>query len=70
MLKWHKLDDRLSHDGKNWQPLGSSSSRGTYRAQIPGGWLVRFGYSDGSGDTHSFIFIPDPSHSWTGDSSD
>lgn len=39
---------------------GPESSFPSYRAKVPGGWLVR-GYS---GQT-SISFYPDPSHSWT-----
>jgi hypothetical protein len=55
MIDWVKL---------NCDGIDSYSS--TYRAKVPGGWLVRV--SSGSGDT--IAFYPDPNHTWDGNSLD
>jgi hypothetical protein len=46
---------------------------GTYRAKVPGGWLVRhesaYNYMSDEDDfvhrTHVMNFVPDPNHEWT-----
>jgi hypothetical protein len=61
-----------------WEEMGNGGHSGyLYRAEIPGGWLVR--YSDdvllpnypregecgqGCGFRHSICFVPDPEHQW------
>ena len=50
MLRWEELEDK--------GPVFDCSS--TYRAKVPGGWLVRVQQPDGDGIT----FYPDPDHSW------
>jgi len=49
MLIWEKLEDDFS----SYDP--------TYRAKVPGGWLIRVG--EGSG---GITFYPDPEHLWDG----
>ena len=69
MLKWEKLEDaRAGFVEGEWEQI-FPTERGTLRASVPGGWLVRFGWIDGSGDTHSMIFLPDAAHAWDGSSS-
>ena len=41
---------------------GLLSSAKAFRAKVPGGWLVYFSESSGSGVT----FYPDPNHAWDG----
>ena len=37
----------------------------TYRAEVPGGWLVKFVYFMGRlNSTHALNFMPDPGHIW------
>jgi len=52
MLRREKLKD----EGANYGD--------TYRAKVPGGWLVRVQQVDDDGIT----FCPDPNHSWNGNS--
>ena len=68
MLKWAKLDDAL-FEYDRWR-CKENTNWGTFRAKIPGGWLVRFGWSDGSGDSHPMVYVPDPQHRWDGNSLD
>jgi hypothetical protein len=51
-LQWQKLSDKGS-------PYSS-----TFRAKVPGGWLVQVRAEGGSGIT----FYPDPEHEWDGGS--
>ena len=52
MLRWENLKD----SGVNFTK--------TYRAKVPGGWLIRVWQSEGQGIT----FYPDPNHTWDGNS--
>ena len=73
MLKWEKLDDAYPTSNGEWRPEGKSNpnhGKGTWRTKIPGGWLVRFGYKDASGDNHPMVFTPDVNHAWDGSSLD
>jgi len=53
-----------------WELLKMNNSpyAGTYRAKVPGGWIVlhwsqtRFG--ENGGTSESMVFIPDPNHEW------
>ncbi len=49
-----------------WQEVNclSDMSLSTYRAKVPGGWLVWTGRYDQGGLT----FYPDPNHEWDGNS--
>jgi hypothetical protein len=38
--------------------------RSTYRAMVPGGWLIKVRDRDGAG----LLFYPDPDHAWDGSS--
>lgn len=68
MLKWERLQDAIKNIDQ-WQSLsGHYSGPCTWRAKVPGGWLVRFGWQDASGDSHPMIFYPDLNHEWTGSS--
>jgi hypothetical protein len=42
----------------------------TYRARVPGGWLVQVQRStgDNSASTGGLAFYPDPNHEWDGNS--
>jgi len=53
MLIWKKLKSEGEH------LIGD-----TYRAKVPGGWLILTKYFDSGGLT----FYPDPTHSWSGNS--
>jgi len=52
----------LSVDGK--KPRFIPSALRGYRAKVPGGWMVYFWDSPGTGLT----FYPDPNHQWDGGS--
>ena len=43
-----------------WVRMGHRN-QGTYRAQVPGGWLIRTGSTNGL----QMLFLPDPEHEWT-----
>lgn len=44
-----------------WEELGAETHR-TWRAKLPGGWLIVVGSSDSKGAA----FYPDPGHTWDG----
>lgn len=59
----------------NWEYLGKESlppgtvfpkTVETWRAKVPGGWLVLTTMDIGSDSTHSTTFFPDPAHEWDG----
>lgn len=58
-LDWELLDER-------WTPGDTLPDAYTYRAKVPGGWLVAIW----AGDHHDhawgggLTFVPDPTHSW------
>ena len=72
MLKWEVVKDAyIRHDGEYRVPEERiGEHRGTWRAKVPGGWFVRFGWCDASGDNHPMIYYPDPKHDWDGSSLD
>ena len=45
----------------HWEELSSEPYR-TWRAKVPGGWLIGIGAADSKG----LAFYPDPDHSWAG----
>ena len=53
-LKW----ENLKNDG---------GPQYTYRAKIPGGWLVET--ENFTGNCGGLTFVPDPKHEWDGNSS-
>ena len=51
-----------------WQPIknvNSAISKFTYRAKIPGGWLVTTAHGNSA---MGATFVPDPNHEWDGNS--
>jgi len=58
-LDWHRVRETFHPDSP--QPHGY-----TYRAQVPGGWLVCFfaGTPDRHGQGGGLTFVPDAEHSW------
>jgi hypothetical protein len=52
-LEWKKVDNK-GEDTFRW--IGS-----TYRAKVPGGWLVRIWRAD---EGVGLTFVPDPNHEW------
>jgi len=62
-LKWERVEETLA---RGRQP----TSHGTFRAAVPGGWLVAI-WSDGAGQHGNawgggLAFVPDPDHHWLG----
>lgn len=59
-LEWELLDE-------NYSPAGTRPDGFTYRATVPGGWLVAVWA--GKWEEHQFggglTFIPDPAHGWS-----
>ena len=54
-----------------WETLSPSArigSRGVYRTKIPGGWLVETSQNTTNGIGIGLAFVPDPEHSWDGNS--
>lgn len=47
-----------------WKKLSTTEDFNTFRAEVPGGWLVLADYGRISGLT----FYPDPDHQWDGSS--
>ncbi|MDQ2949377.1 MAG: hypothetical protein M3Y27_26135 [Acidobacteriota bacterium] len=45
----------------HWEELSSDPHR-TWRAKVPGGWLIAVGAADNKG----VAFYPDPDHAWPG----
>ena len=63
--------------GINWEYLGKEAlppgtvfpkTTETWRAPVPGGWLVLTVMANTEGGTHSTTFYPDPQHEWDGGS--
>ena len=51
----------------NWEKLDQDPDYfSTYRAKVPGGWLVMVVYSGGAGAGTGVTFYPDPNHKWDG----
>ena len=71
MIKWHKIDGI----SKRWRGLESEEEwredpgLELFRASIPGGWLVASG-RPGMDIGFSLSFVPDPSYTWDGTSTD
>ncbi len=61
ILKWQELESNTS-----------ATSEKTFRAKIPGGWLVAISVTRISGNArgngNAVTFVPDPNHEWTGGS--
>ncbi|HST22198.1 MAG TPA: hypothetical protein VLR90_13830 [Blastocatellia bacterium] len=63
-------------EGLVWEPLASSredkrwfnSDWHTFRAKVPGGWLVVVRIEGGLAVSPSVTFYPDPEHEWDGNS--
>ena len=62
----------------NWEYLGKESlppgtifpkTVETWRAKVPGGWLVLTTMPTTNETTHSMAFYPDPTHEWDGGTS-
>lgn len=55
----------------DWEDIGDPKRYGsteTYRAKVPGGWLVRLSSRTNSATAESVAFYPDPGHAWDGGS--
>lgn len=56
-----------------WEHLGTVHAgliTDTYRAKVPGGWLIQIQRytADHSAHTGGLTFYPDPNHEWDGNS--
>jgi hypothetical protein len=65
MIKWHYLRG-LEFRNEEWVGRGYYD---TYRAKVPGGWLV-VGTLNGETGGTTPTFVPDPEHKWDGRSLD
>lgn len=61
----------MSNENKlEWERIESSGDgdegSGTYRAKVPGGWLVQTEswWHDPYGKSVALTFVPDPAHEW------
>jgi len=62
-LVWEELDSKQK-DAKG-KIVSDGLTMKTWRAKIPGGWLVRWAFGvNAAGPT----FVPDPQHLWDGHS--
>jgi hypothetical protein len=59
-LHWELIDD-------TWTPGDTTPKAYTYRAQVPGGWLVSIWAGDSDDDQRlagGVTFVPDPTWGW------
>ncbi len=49
----------------NWEVIeGTDSHVSVHRAEVPGGWLVRFSQFHDNGGAGGLTFVPDTDHKW------
>lgn len=59
-LEWRRVAEAGSGIRGSRREDGLRDSHGTWRAKVPGGWLVSVWMIDGGG----VAFMPDPEHAW------
>lgn len=60
-FNWEKLNATI--DGKKTNIMSGFS---TWRAKVPGGWLVIVSGLSGPSGARGVTFYPDPDHKWDG----
>lgn len=52
LLEWEKIE------------MDVSSGKHSYRAEVPGGWLLRFINASVQPQDVDYLFLSDPKHTW------